>query len=361
MSTRIGRVRGVVVAAVFVVVAAWLPTAGATITGTGGVAAAAPAVLDVPVSFTVTNINRSGVPCPTDGKQYTVRGHLTGPASQLSPTSRPNGALYLHGLEVGEWFWRMPAVGAGYAHTMAELGHVSVTIDRIGYGASDHPPGFGSCIGGQADIAHQIVQQLREGSYAGEIHPRFGRIALTGHSLGGAVTQIAAYSFRDVDAIAVLSYADAALSFSSIVGSVNWGLRCATGGTPSQDAPGYAYLTSDVADYQKNFLAHTPPAALPEATAARQLNPCGDMLSLLLAAPINLARIGQINVPVLVMSGNQDLVFDANRVELQANLFAGSSAVTVHTVEGATHGITVEPTVGGIVAEMDTWLDQNGF
>ena len=42
---------------------------------------------------------------------------------------------------------------------MARAGHVSVTVDRLGYGASGHPPTASSvCIGSQADVAHQIVQ-----------------------------------------------------------------------------------------------------------------------------------------------------------------------------------------------------------
>ena len=252
----------------------------------------------------------------------------------------------------------MPVVGAGYVHDMAARGHVSVTIDRIGYDSSGRPDGLGSCVGGQADIAHQIVQQPRAGTYGG---PQFGRVALVGHSLGGAITEIEAASFGDVDAIGVLSYADSALTPATILGSAIWGPHCVTGGTPSDGAPGYSYLTSDVADYQKNFLAHTPAEALPEAIAQRNLNPCGDMLTSLVAAPIDLVRVGQITVPVLVMSGNQDLVFDANRVALHANLFTGSPSLTVRIVDGATHGITVEPTAAVIVAEMDAWLRDNGL
>ena len=49
---------------------------------------------------------------------------------------------------------------------MARAGHASVTVDRLGYGASDKPPdGKSVCIGSQADVAHQIVGQLKAGSY----------------------------------------------------------------------------------------------------------------------------------------------------------------------------------------------------
>ena len=64
-----------------------------------------------PVSFVVQNENKTAVPCGGDSKTYTVRGHLTGPASALGSTEQTSGTLYLHGLELGEWFWQLPVDG----------------------------------------------------------------------------------------------------------------------------------------------------------------------------------------------------------------------------------------------------------
>lgn len=324
------------------------------------IASADPAIVDSPVSFTVKNVNHSLVPCATDGKTYTVTGHITGPASALSGADT-KGTLYLHGLEVGEWFWRLPAAGAGYSETMAGLGHVSVTIDRLGYNTSGHPKGLSTCVGGHADVAHQIVQQLRSGSYPGTVHPKFTKVGLAGHSLGGAITEIEAASFKDVDAAAVLSYADLAPTPSVLAGSLTWAPKCVLGGVPSDGVPGFAYLTSSVADYKKNFLANTPAAALPTATASRELNPCGDFMSILPAIPLNALTINLIKVPVLVMSGTKDLVFDPVRVGLQGKLYLSSPKVTTKMVTGATHGITLEPTKVEIVSTMDAWLTENGL
>lgn len=329
---------------------------------TAGAAQAAPELVDLPISFEVANTNTSGVSCSVDGKPYVVRGHLTGPASALSGDARPDGTLYLHGLELGEWFWRMPVVGDGYTREMAGKGHVSVTIDRLGYNASGHPGGMQSCVGGQADIAHQIVQHLRAGSYTGSIHPRFGKVALVGHSLGGAIAQVEAYSYGDVDAVGVLSYADLAFSPSVVLTSATWGPKCLLGGTRSEAGQaGYAHLTRNDADYRKNFLANTPAAALPEATAQHDLNPCGDLLSAVPAAAVNGLRIAQIDVPVLVMAGDRDLVFDVERVKLQSHLYLGSPDTTLRVVKGATHGITLEPTAARFVDEIDAWLRRSGI
>ena len=341
---------------VFVAVVAMIMMTFPAATG----AAAADDIVDIPVSFAVKNVNNSFVSCGTDGKDYTINGHLTGPASKLAG-GETTGTLYQHGLEVAEWFWRMPVVGDGYSESMAKLGHVSVTVDRLGYNSSDHAPGLKTCVGGHADIAHQIVQQLRAGTYSGSIHPKFTKVGLAGHSLGGAITEIEAASFQDVDAAAVLAYADLAPTPSVLVGSLTWGPQCLTGGAPSDGVPGFAYLTRNVADYQKNFLKNTPPAALADATANRELNPCGDFLSILTAIPIDTLLVARIKAPVLVMSGSKDLVFDPLRVKLQSALFLNSAKVTTKIVTGATHGITLEPTKVDIVAAMDAWLNQNGL
>ena len=102
----------------------------------------------VEATFTIRNTNTSQFACTSDGAQYTVKGHITGPASALAAASkkkkakkRPRGVtLYLHGLGLGEWFWNFqPVAGVNYALQQARAGHVSVTVDRVGYGA-ERPP-----------------------------------------------------------------------------------------------------------------------------------------------------------------------------------------------------------------------------
>jgi pimeloyl-ACP methyl ester carboxylesterase len=317
--------------------------------GAPAVAATTPGVVNQPVSFVVQNVNKSSVPCGTDGKTYTIRGHLTGPASSLS---RPTpGTLYLHGLELGEWFWQVPVTGYNHAVEMAKRGHVSVTIDRLGYGGSDHPNGTKSCVGGQATIAHQIVQQLRAGTYAGTLHPRFSRVALAGHSLGGSIAQVEAYSFTDVDAVAILSYADVGLTPATLFTAVAWGPVCLR----TDDS----YFTASQADYRKNFLAAAPEPVFAYADRNRSLNPCGDLQSAVPAAVVSLLRANQVKVPVLLLMGDKDLVFDSARLPLQAALYGGPT--TTKVIAGATHGLTVDRTAGQFRSALEGWLISRGF
>ncbi|MGV9818130.1 alpha/beta hydrolase [Nocardia xishanensis] len=321
-------------------------------------------IVDREVTFAVRNVNESGVPCGTDGGTYTVHGHLTGPADALAGDTAAGASLYLHGLELGEWFWRFGDVpGYDHAREMAERGHVSVTVDRLGYGASGQPQGTLSCVGGQATIAHQIVQDLRSGDYSADGGAvAFQRVALLGHSLGGAVTQVEAYSFGDVDAIGVFSYSDLALTLEQLAGTLSWGSTCLTGGQRSSaGAAGYSYLTPSVEAFQQNFLAQSPPDVRAAATPLRELNPCGDMVSLTEATLIDPLRLGAITVPVLILTGTRDRVFDVNRARFQGNLYTGSADVTTVVLDGATHGLTMEPTAARFRDDLDSWLAARGF
>src|SRR2546428_10347151 len=92
---------------------------------------------------------------------------------------------------------------------MAKLGQVSLTVDELGYGASGHPPdGNLTCQGAEADITHQIIQQLRRGDYTLGTGPgiSFSRVVLAGHDVGGAVAEVQAHSFSAIDALLLVNY-----------------------------------------------------------------------------------------------------------------------------------------------------------
>ncbi|MFF0449976.1 hypothetical protein ACFYT4_26825 [Streptomyces sp. NPDC004609] len=65
-------------------------------------------ISDIPVSFTVRNVNRTKASCPDDGRTYTVRGHLTAPTRRLEGKGADKAVtLYQHGIAAGEWCWRL--------------------------------------------------------------------------------------------------------------------------------------------------------------------------------------------------------------------------------------------------------------
>src|SRR3954447_20086069 len=99
-------------------------------------------IVDVPVSFQVQNTNTSRDPCPSDGRSYVVRGHLTGPRAAVLGTGPRAVTFYYEGFDSGEWMWRFRLVpGYDYATEIALLGQSSATVDQVRYGPSGPPPG----------------------------------------------------------------------------------------------------------------------------------------------------------------------------------------------------------------------------
>ena len=209
-----------------------------------------------------------------------MRGHL----DRVPPKSikRPAAStLYLHGLGLGEWLWNFqPVKSYNFVRGMARAGHVSVTVDRLGYGASDKPPdGTSVCIGSQADIAHQIVGQLKAGTYT--VHGRQGAEVQAGGARRAtprpaqiAITE--AYSYRDVKALVVVGF-----SFSNLPrGNDEFGFQriaCDTGGDPCPGASrDYAFFGRTDAGFRSTMFRSAPEggpgrgghAALPATPAA---------------------------------------------------------------------------------------------
>jgi pimeloyl-ACP methyl ester carboxylesterase len=181
----------------------------------GATPAAAQSTVEFPVAFQVKNTNTSQAPCNSglpDGATYTIRGHVSGPQAALATGRADLITVYLFGYEAGEWNWDLKGVpGYDYAAEVAKMGQVSLTLDELGYGASGHPAnGNETCQGAEADTIHQIVQKLRKGEYTLEDSPtiKFSRVVLAGHDIGGEVAEIEAYSYKDVDGLMVVTFAE---------------------------------------------------------------------------------------------------------------------------------------------------------
>ncbi|MFI0367833.1 alpha/beta hydrolase [Actinomadura sp. 1N219] len=335
---------------------------------TAGAMLAAPAradtadtIVDLPVQFTVRNENRTPVRCQADGKTYTIRGHLTAPASAL----RDDGAvtLYFHGIAEGEWYWRLGVPGYDHSREMAERGHASVTIDRLGYDSSDKPNGFDSCIGAQGDIAHQIVQQLRRGSYKAtgrDDAPRFERVAVAGHSNGGQVAQIAAYTFGDVDGVVLMGWTDLGLTQQAMQRFLTSSQKCAQGGEPAErggDPPGYVHYDVGEAEFVLGNFHDTDRRVIDAAVPLQNRHPCGDMGSQISGLFADGTRLDEIKAPVLLVYGAED-----SRVQggaAHAGRLTAAESVEVLNVPDAGHFMNVERNAPMVHDRLAAWLNRH--
>src|SRR3954464_13147035 len=285
-------------------------------------------IVDEPVAFRVQNTNTSQVPCQSDGASYVVRGHLTGPRSARAVT------LYYEGFESGEWNWRFRRVpGYDYATELAKLGHASVTIDQVGYGASGHPQGNDTCVGAQADIAHQIVGRLRSGTYSaqGRSPVAFSKVVFGAHDVGGAMAELEAYSYHDIDGLMVFTFQNQGFTPFVLGIAADASARCAAGGEPAYPGGPGGYVFSPQLDDWPKLMPNSDPAVIAGAIASRQRNPCGILPSNGETITLNFAGattgtmgLGEIDVPVLLALGALDPVFTHDGFFQEAQHFTGT-------------------------------------
>jgi pimeloyl-ACP methyl ester carboxylesterase len=167
-----------------------------------------------------------------------------GPAAAFSLARRSAVTVYVHGGETNGLFWHFRIRPAyDYAAEMARLGHASVVLDMLGYGASDIPNGSDVCYGSLADTVHQIIGELRTGLYdtGARPTPSFSRVALATHSGNGPTAEIEAYSFDDIDALIVAGWVDHPLSGQLAVAAARFAATCATGGEPKRPGAASGY------------------------------------------------------------------------------------------------------------------------
>ena len=330
------------------VISALLPSAGG---------ASAQRIVDLNVKFAIHNMNRSLVPCLTDGKAYTLSGHIVGPLAAMH-----NGAaatLYLHGAAVPEATWRMPVPGYDTGLELAKLGHISVTLDRLSYGASPTPNGLMTCFGGQADITHQIILQLRSGLYQTPAPIRFGRIALAGHSNGQVIAQSEAYSFGDIDALVVGGWGDPVITPADFVSLLPTFQACATGGQPKRpgEPGGYTYSFRGA---ERELLFHNAEDRVIAAYVARHEPDACDG-SVAYAPVIDALMLSRVRVPVILFFGLNDALWPPGTGARQRAFFTGSSDVSLLELSDTGHMIMLGRTAPIFRARVSDWLRAHGF
>ena len=318
------------------------------------------------VSFTVKNVNGTGIACQADGATYTVRGHITGTAQSLADPQTVT--LLEHGLSYGEFFGNSNISGYNFADEQAQAGHVTVTVDRLGYGASDKPVGENICFGSRADIAHQEVQQLKAGSYSttGASSAKFGKVVLAGHSVGSIIAQTEAYTFGDIDGLMVLSYSDTDVSLAAQSALAIATQQCQAGGMRQHGdtgPAGYVWFGADTPDKFIEAHFYTPgadPAVVAQVAAMRSEDPCGDILSYKKAVAADLANIGKITVPTLVLTGGRDAIYPVP-ADKQAALLTGVHDITAVTIPDTGHALTFHYSQNQFQAQLSMWLTQHQF
>jgi len=319
-------------------------------------------IIDEPVAFDVVNTNTSLAPCGApnspDNKSYEMHGRLVIPSAGAQAIT-----IYTPGATGGQWEWAVNVPGLDNPRIMAEDGHASLVIDRLGHGSSGRPPGLQMCVGSEADVLHQIVGMLRSGEYrylSGEASvPTFRRVATAGISLGSAVSQIEAYSYHDTDALVLLGYgnqiARASTFFPDIAPQAP---NCLT------SADGYYWEWATPQDEAADVFYMPDPRVISEVTTSVEREACGSNATVLQALFVwDQAFVATINVPVLIATGEYDAVFTPESTALQPHRYVSSPDAQGVVIPDAGHGFEIErpDTAKVFRSVVGSWLARRGF
>jgi pimeloyl-ACP methyl ester carboxylesterase len=253
-----------------------------------------------PVEFSVTL-------SPTNVTPYRVVGELCGRGEVPHSTLQVllHGATYSHAY----WNWPLEPDRYSYVEFITRAGYATLTIDRIGIGASDHPPSDQVTIASNAFVVHQLVQTMRAGRQVdGFGFVRSERVMLVAHSLGSFIATLEAATYADVDGVIL----------SGLLHNLGPGAgEIALTYYPAPFDPRFAgagldfgYITTLPGTRGSTYFYYPPttdPAVVALDEATKETVTVGEFGDTLAA----LTQSGNIHVPVLEVVGENDTLYCA--------------------------------------------------
>ena len=317
----------------------------------GGVASAVPATcdeVDVAVTTLTTPATMHGTLCLPDG-----------------PT--PDTVMLLvPGATYNSTYWDFPYHPATYSYRLAmnAAGYATFAVDRLGTGKSTKPLSALVTATTQAQAVHQVVQSLRSGAGIGT---SFGKVVLTGHSLGSAIAVLEAATYRDVDALVVTG-------MQHKLNAVNLALLFSTDLVPAPLDPALAsrgldagYLTTVQGRRYAAF--HAPGVVEPAVIAADEATKdvfssieAPDAVGVAILSPYS----ASIDVPVFIAMGAVDglfcgfLVTTCTRsgvLTAERPYYSAAPSVDAFVLPTAGHDINLSPRAPEMHEAVITWTN----
>jgi pimeloyl-ACP methyl ester carboxylesterase len=249
----------------------------------------------------------------------------------------PTAVILMHGLSYTKESWDFP--GYSVARKIAEAGYAVFAIDRLGYGESELDNGYNVTHEAYAEMAHQIVNQLRDQG--------FEHVVLAGHSAGAGTTELAAGVYGGVDAIMALGWHHRP--------SNELGQDFFTGDYVRAAQADYEYFLGTPEHRAEMFYtAAADPAVVEADTRAAVLTPSGEIFSIG-KQPSRLVA-GNIKVPVFLQFGDSDRLFELQYARMHAGEFFSSPSVTVDVVPDAGHTFMLQENGPAGAQKMADWL-----
>lgn len=311
-----------------------------------------------PAAVTCEEVSAAVTLAPDDPTRYRVAGTLCSPRLTGGRTVQ----LLLAGSFYGRSYWDFPVRPGRYSYVRAltEAGYATLAIDRPGVGASDKPPADRLTNASYADVARQLVEELRAGALA---RYGFANVVLVGHSLGSSAALEAASRYGGVDGVVLTGFLHA---FGPDAAKFEPGVYPAQGDPAFADRPvppGYLTLRPGAAGrglfyYEPN--ADADVIARDEAT--KETTTGGEAAGFV--AVLGSPEVSRgVRVPVLQVVGGYDTIFCTPPACPQAAgegaFYAPEARLQLVVQPDAAHALNLQrnaPALHGIVRD---WSDRN--
>lgn len=281
----------------------------------------------------------------------------------------PGGAqtvqVLVPGATYNSVYWD-PAPTSGpssFRSSMNQAGYATLALDRLGTGASSIPLSALLTSFTDADVVHQVIQEIRSGA----VGPRFSKVILGGHSLGSAITVLEAGTYHDVDGVLItglahhLNPSGALTVFGSFIPVTLDPLMSARVLDPT-------YLTTRVGTRYQAFQAPGPDIpdvdAFDEAT--KDVVAPGELLDAAALGSI-LPYTLRINAPTLVVLGGDDPGFcgtlaidcssSANLLAAEAPYYSPAANLRTYVLPDYGHSINYAPNAPQYFRAVADWAN----
>jgi pimeloyl-ACP methyl ester carboxylesterase len=267
--------------------------------------------------------------------------------------------LLVHGITASRVYWDLPRQRMKYSYVVraTHAGLATLNLERIGIGASDHPPVEQVDLDSNVFVVHQVIQALRAGAIGGT---EFEKVVLVGHSFGSVIGGELAGRFPgDLDG----------LILTGALHTVNPELPSvlANAFLPAELDPRFAdaglppgYLTS-VEGLQPQFLVNRDRVDLPIVEFHESLKETvtpGELASPSLLTAATTA----LDIPVLLLVGELDRITcgtvdcaDLQAVAASERPFFANTCLEIQSARHAGHLLTLQRNSQQYYSQMLEW------
>jgi pimeloyl-ACP methyl ester carboxylesterase len=260
-------------------------------------------------------------------------------------------------------YWDWPQNPALYSYVQKTLGEGRATLsyDRMGSGKSSHPVSTDITMAADAYVLHEIIQVLHLVGY--------NTVNSIGHSYGSGIAVREAATYKDSSRVVITGYLH--LPSNPVVTAGNY---------PANQDPAFAsdnldngYLTTKPGQRPISFYSSSAdPSVVAYDEAHKDLVALTGFLTFLgdraAAAGSNLTN--QINVPVLLVTGQQDAIFCFNPANFdctntaaakahEAPYYSSASSFDVVMVANTGHDLTLHPSANTSFTAINDWIKAN--